>query len=57
MMAKSFVPGPKSNLDNNRNYNNEDNVSSEILKKLVYSVSSFTLNSVMDLYFRETITS
>ena len=32
MMAKTFVPGPKLNLDSNGNYNNEDNMSSEILK-------------------------
>lgn len=31
-MAKTFVPGPKLNLDSNGNYNNEDNMSSEILK-------------------------
>lgn len=32
MMAKTFVPGPKLNLDSSRNYNNEDNMPSEILK-------------------------
>jgi hypothetical protein len=32
MMAKTFVPGPKLNLDSNRNYNSEDNMLSEIPK-------------------------
>ena len=32
MMTKTFVPGPKLNLDSNRNYNSEDNMPSEILK-------------------------
>lgn len=47
----------KLNLDDNKRYHNEDNVSSGILKKLIYSVSSFKLNSVMDLHPRETIIS
>lgn len=31
-MAKSSVPSLKLSLDNNKNYNNEDNVSNGILK-------------------------
>lgn len=46
-MGKSAIPSPKLNLDNDRNYNSEDNMSSGILKSLIYSVSSFKLNSIM----------
>lgn len=31
-MVKSFVPSLKLSLDNNKNYNDEDNVSNSILK-------------------------